>query len=152
MLSNLFPLLAAILAAVSAQLVKPPFHYLFEHEWDLGKIFDSGGFPSSHTAMVTAITIAIGIVEGIDSSLFAVILVFSLIVCYDAANVRYYAGKNIQITQQLIKDIQDLTQTKLDDPIYLTRIKDILGHKWIEVFGGLLWGALTAGLCYLFLY
>ena len=152
MLSNLFPLLAAIFAAVSAQLVKPLFHYLFEHEWDLGKIFDSGGFPSSHTAMVTALTIAIGIVEGIDSSLFAVILVFSLIVCYDAANVRYYAGKNIQITQQLIKDIQDLTQTQLNDPIYLTKIKDILGHKWIEVFGGLLWGALTAGLCYLFLY
>ncbi len=148
---NLFPLCAAISANLTAQIVKPFFYYRIHREWNFDIIFDSGGFPSSHTSMVTALTIAVGVVEGVSSTLFAVTLIFSLIVCYDAANVRYYAGQNIQITQQLIKDIQDLTQTKLDDPIYLTKIKNILGHKWIEIFGGLVWGALVAGIWLLIL-
>lgn len=149
MLSSMFPLWAAITANLSAQIVKPLFHYRITKEWDFDIIFDSGGFPSSHTSTVTALTIAVGIVEGVNSTLFAVTLIFSLIVCYDAANVRYYAGQNIKITQQLIKDLQDLTQTKLDDPIYLTKIKNVLGHKWIEIFGGIIWGAIVAGIWYL---
>lgn len=151
MYSSLFPLCAAIAANLTAQIVKPIFYYRFHKEWRFSLIFDSGGFPSSHTALVTALSIAVAVKEGLDSTLFAITLIFSLIVCYDAANVRYYAGQNIQITQQLIKDIQELTQTKLDDPIYMTRVKNILGHKWIEVFGGILWGALIAGFFYLLL-
>lgn len=148
---NLYPLCAAITANLTAQIVKPLFYYRIHKKWNLDLIFDSGGFPSSHTSMVTALTIAVGVAEGVDSTLFAVTLIFSLIVCYDAANVRYYAGQNIQITQQLIKDIQDLTQTKLDDPIYMTKVKNILGHKWIEIFGGLIWGAMIAGIWFIVL-
>ncbi|MFQ8582052.1 MAG: divergent PAP2 family protein [Holdemania massiliensis] len=109
---------------------------------------ESGGFPSSHTSTVAALTLAVGITDNFSSTLFAVTLMFSLIVAYDAANVRYYAGQNIRITQQLIKDIQILTQTRLDDPIYLTKVKEVLGHKWIEVFGGILLGLIIAGLMY----
>ena len=152
MFTNLFPLCAAITANLTAQVIKPLFYWRLHHEWNLDIIFDSGGFPSSHTSMVTALTIAIGVTEGITSSLFAITLIFSLIVCYDAANVRYYAGQNIKITQQLIKDIQELTQTKLDDPIYLTKVKDILGHKWTEVIGGFFWGCFVAGIWYLLLF
>ena len=47
-----------------------------------------------------------------------------------------------------IKDIQILTQTRLDDPIYLTKVKEVLGHKWIEVFGGIILGLIIAGLMY----
>lgn len=149
MFNSMFPLCAAITANLTAQIAKPLFYYRINKVWNFDIIFDSGGFPSSHTSTVTALTLAIGVVEGLDSTLFAVTLIFSLIVCYDAANVRYYAGQNIQITQQLIKDIQDLTQTKLDDPIYLTKVKNVLGHKWIEIFGGIIWGVLIAGIWYL---
>ncbi len=135
-----FPLIAAITANLTAQIVKPIFYYRMHKKWDLEIIFDSGGFPSSHTATVVALAVSIGISEGIHTSIFAVVLIFALIVCYDAANVRYYAGQNIKITQQLIKDIQSLTQTKLNDPIYLTKIKNVLGHKWIEIVGGIFWG------------
>ena len=71
-----------------------------------------------------------------------------MIICYDAANVRYYAGQNIKITRQLIEDIQELTKTKLTDPIYLTKIKNVLGHTWVEVIGGVIHGLVIAGILF----
>ena len=148
MLGKMYPFWAAILANIVAQLLKPIFHYLRTRQWRPHLIIESGGFPSSHTSTVTALTLSVGIVENFNSTIFAVTLMFGMIVAYDAANVRYYAGQNIRITQQLIKDIQTLTQTKLDDPIYLLKIKEVLGHKWTEALGGILVGLLIGGLLY----
>ena len=148
MLQQMYPFWAAIVANLTAQLVRPVSRYIRAREWDWHMALGSGGFPSSHTSTVAALTLAVGITDNFSSTLFAVTLMFSLIVAYDAANVRYYAGQNIRITQQLIKDIQILTQTRLDDPIYLTKVKEVLGHKWIEVFGGILLGLIIAGLMY----
>ena len=148
MLQQMYPFWAAIIANITAQLLKPVTHYVKTHEWDWHQVFESGGFPSSHSSTVAALTLAVGLTDQFSSTLFAVTLMFSLIVVYDAANVRYYAGQNIRITQQLIKDIQILTQTRLDDPIYLTKVKQVLGHKWIEVIGGIGLGLVIAGLMY----
>ena len=148
MLQQMYPFWAAIVANLTAQLLKPVIRYIRTRDWDWHLALESGGFPRSHTSTVAALTLAVGITDNFSSTLFAVTLMFSLIVAYDAANVRYYAGQNIRITQQLIKDIQILTQTRLDDPIYLTKVKEVLGHKWIEVFGGIILGLIIAGLMY----
>lgn len=148
MLQEMYPFWAAIVANLTAQAIKPFFRYFATGEWVSHMAIESGGFPSSHTSTVAALTLAVGIQDNFSSTLFAVTLMFSLIVAYDAANVRYYAGQNIRITQQLIKDIQILTQTKLDDPIYLVKVKEVLGHKWIEVFGGVIHGLIIAGLMF----
>jgi len=50
--------------------------------------FRCGGMPSAHTAFVSALTTAIGIVSGFSSALFCVTLAFSIIVAHDAINVR----------------------------------------------------------------
>ncbi len=149
LLNSMYPFWACLIAIVSAQLIKPLFYFIREKEFNLSLCHSSGGFPSSHTAGVTSLSLAVGLQENFSSTIFAVTLAFSLIVIYDAANVRYYAGKNIQITQQLIKDFQLLTQTKLEDPIYLTHIKEVLGHKWVEVIGGIFHGLFVAGILYL---
>lgn len=141
---------AFALAIASAQLIKPLFGYITKRAWKWHLIVESGGFPSSHTAGVTALSLSIGLREGFSSPLFAVVLAFSIIAAYDAANVRYYAGKNIELTQQLIRDIQDLTKLQFDDPIYLTKIKNVLGHKWIEVAGGFVHGVVVAFMLYWF--
>ena len=148
MLQQMYPFWAAIVANLTAQLLKPVIRYIRTRDWDWHLALESGGFPSSHTSTVAALTLAVGITDNFSSTLFAVTLMFSLIVAYDAANVRYYAGQNIRITQQLIKGIQILAQTRLDDPIYLTKVKEVLGHKWIEVFGGIILGLIIAGLMY----
>ncbi|MEG0580262.1 MAG: divergent PAP2 family protein, partial [Niameybacter sp.] len=107
-----------------------------------------GGFPSSHTATVVALSTAVALVEGITSSLFAVTTIFSFIVIYDAVNVRYYAGKNIQLTKQLIFDLEASSEVEFSDPIYFEKIKEVLGHRLIEVFGGFVLGVLETLIFY----
>ncbi|NMB18112.1 MAG: divergent PAP2 family protein [Erysipelothrix sp.] len=146
-----YPLISALVANMLAQILKPLFHYLRTGEQKFGLLAESGGFPSSHTSMVVGLTTAIGLQEGINSTLFFISIIFSLITIYDAANVRYYAGQNIAMTKQLIKDIETLTQHKFSDPIYLMKIKTVLGHKWVEVFGGIVLGILIPSLLFLFI-
>lgn len=146
-----YPLISALVANILAQILKPLFHYLRTGEQKFGLLAESGGFPSSHTSMVVGLTTAIGLQEGINSTLFFISIIFSLITIYDAANVRYYAGQNIAMTKQLIKDIDTLTQHKFSDPIYLMKIKTVLGHKWVEVFGGIVLGTLIPSLLFLFI-
>lgn len=143
-----YALISAILANMLAQGFKPLFHFIRTGEKNFGMFFESGGFPSSHTSMVVALTFAIAYKEGFDSNVFFIAAVFSLITIYDAANVRYYAGQNIAITRQLIHDIETLTQTKLSDPVYLMKFKTVLGHKWIEVFGGIILGIIVPSILY----
>ena len=90
--------------------------------------------------------------EGFDSAIFAVTCIFSFIVMYDACHVRYYSGKNIELTQQLVKDLHKMTGLRFDDPIYQEKLKNVLGHKFIEVIGGFVVGLVVPLiLCPLFL-
>ncbi len=146
MFSYMYPFWAAIIASITAQLSKPLFYWIKTKEWRPDITFASGGFPSSHTATFAALSLAVGIQDNFDSSIFAVTLMMSFVIAYDAANVRYYAGKNIELTQQLVKDVQDLMQLKLNDPIYADKLKEVLGHLWTEVLAGGIWGLIVAGL------
>lgn len=143
MLENLFPLWAALLANVIAQVSKPFFYYYRTGKFDIRYTIACGGFPSSHTSTVTALTLSVAIMEGIDSTLFQIAAIFSFIVIYDAVNVRYYAGKNIQLTKQLINDLTEMIKLPLDDPIYHERMKDVLGHRITEAVGGFFVGVVV---------
>jgi membrane-associated phospholipid phosphatase len=67
-------------------------------QWHQGKQLDwllaisPGGMPSSHTASVVGLTTALGLLEGTSSTMFALALVVTLIVAYDATGVRLHAG------------------------------------------------------------
>lgn len=149
MFSSLFPLAAALLSNVLAQLLKPFFLYFRTGKFDLHWCIASGGFPSSHSSTVTALTTAVAIVEGVNSTYFAITCIFSFIVIYDAVNVRYYAGKNIQLTKQLISDLETMNAHKFSDPIYQEKIKSVLGHKFIEAVGGIILGFIVTILLYI---
>ncbi len=137
-----------MLANVIAQILKPIFLYLKTKRFDIHQTIASGGFPSSHASTVTALSTAIGLQQGFESAYFAITAVFSAIVIYDAVNVRYYAGRNIQLTKQLIHDIEQSTNVKFSDPIYHEKIKSVLGHKFIEAIGGILLGVIIAIIFY----
>ena len=81
--------------------------------------------------------------EGISSTYFQIAAIFSFIVIYDAVNVRYYAGKNIQLTKQLVNDLAEMIKLPLDDPIYHERMKDVLGHRLVEAVGGFVVGVVV---------
>ena len=95
--------------------------------------------PSSHSAVVTSITTLIGKNEGVDSAIFALSLIFSFIVMYDAAGVRRAAGKQARLLNKII-DTPGLSGIQVTE-----RLVEVLGHTPMQVFVGALIG-IIAGL------
>lgn len=81
-----------------AQSMKVFLNFCVERKWDFRIMFASGGMPSSHSALCTALTTSVAICHGVADSLFPVCLGFSLIVMYDAIGVRRHAGMQAQVT------------------------------------------------------
>lgn len=148
MFENMYPFWAGVISLVAAQLLKPLIYYIVKKDWNPHLIGESGGFPSSHSALVSALTLAVGLQESFTSTIFAITAAFSVVIIYDAANVRYYSGVNIKIVKQLLKDLQEQTDITLDDPVYKLKTKEVLGHRWFEVFGGIILGVIIAILMY----
>ena len=67
--------------------------YYTEGKWDWHRLVESGGMPSSHSALAMGLTTSVGLTRGFGDSLFAACLVFTAIVMYDASGVRLQAGR-----------------------------------------------------------
>ena len=131
-------LMAAILAWFIAQVIKVVLVFFEEKRFDLTKMISSGGMPSSHSALITAMTASVGKTAGFDSVAFAIAAVTSLVVMYDAANVRREAGKHAELLNKIARDLYP------DNQINQEKLKELLGHKLIEVVAGALLG-ITVG-------
>ena len=150
-----FPLTAALVAIVFAQVIKIPIKLIVAREFTPSLAFSTGGMPSSHSAAVTALTTGIGIVEGVTSPVFAVAFVFSIITMFDATGVRRHAGEHAVVLNQLIKDFQYFVDgardwNKKEEYEKRQELKELLGHQPIEVFFGGLTGIGIAFLLYPF--
>ena len=132
-------LFAALIGWFLAQGLKIPIHYLVEKEWDWHRFHGSGGMPSSHTSMVVSASIMLGALYGFDTPLFAAAVVFSSVVMYDATGVRRETGRQAVIINQILQDV--LINGR---PISTVELKELVGHKPIEVAGGALLGILIA--------
>jgi acid phosphatase family membrane protein YuiD len=133
---------AALIAGLAAQLLKVVLELLRTGRLNFLRFFDNGGMPSSHTALVTTLTIGVARYEGISSPLFAITFLFSLYFVFEAAGLRQEVGKQARTLNELA---DELRQTHHLD---LRRLKELVGHTWNEVFGGFLFGVLVAALAY----
>lgn len=88
---------SAMCAWAAAQSMKVFLNFCVERKWDFKIMFASGGMPSSHSALCTALTTSVAICHGVADSLFPVCLGFSLIVMYDAIGVRRHAGMQAEV-------------------------------------------------------
>ena len=105
---------------------------------NLRRFVETGGMPSSHSASVAALSVAVGLQEGFTSALFGVTLYFSLVVMYDAAGLRRAAGKQAEVLNRLI-------ETHFRSPQSDThKLMELLGHTPLEVLVGGLLGAASA--------
>lgn len=138
-----FPMMSALLANLLAQVSKVIFYRIKTGKWDWHWVLMSGGFPSSHSSTVTALTLCIGLQTGFSGNLFAITSIFSLIVMYDACHVRYYCGKGIEMTLALVRDLEEAGIIEVGSPEYHQKMKTILGHKVSEVLGGVIVGLIT---------
>jgi len=131
-------LIAAFTAWGLAQIIKVPFEYVMHREWDWSLLFSSGGMPSSHSALVTGASVAVGLKLGFDSPLFALACVVAMVVIYDAIGVRRHAGDHARVLNLMIDEL--LT----GHPLAEKELKEVLGHTPREVVGGIILGTLVA--------
>ena len=124
-------LICALLAWLVAQLLKIPLYRLVEKKWDFRRFFGSGGMPSSHTALVIALTLMTGAVEGFDTAQFAICVALSAIVMVDAAGVRRETGTQAQIINEILRRMFVEGQK-----ISGEELKELVGHTPLEVLGG----------------
>ena len=89
-------LFIGLFAWALAQFIKVPIFYFMYKRPHWGLWFSSGGMPSSHSALVTSMMLAIGLFEGFNTSLFALSVTLAMIVVYDAAGVRREAGRHAE--------------------------------------------------------
>lgn len=90
-------------------------------------LYQSGNMPSSHTAMMTALTTVVGMNDGVDSAVFAVAAVVTVIIAYDAMMARRSSGEQGLALRKLI----GLSPFSKDPLPY-----QALGHKPLEVAAG----------------
>lgn len=139
LLSN-YPLMSAVLAWFVAQVIKTAIDAYFNKGINWERMTGSGGIPSSHSSTVVSLAIATGISYGVDSTLFAIALIFAIVVMYDATGVRRETGKQAVILNRLL----------LDNPFSWTgkefekKLKEYVGHSPFQVLMGAILGILIA--------
>lgn len=100
---------------------------------DLSLFYKSGNMPSSHSALMVSLLTVIGITDGTSSPFFAIVAVLSLIVIYDAINVRRAVGEQGLILLDLAK------RAGIKTPFH-----HAMGHRITEVVAGSGLGFLSA--------
>ncbi|CAI9768829.1 unnamed protein product [Fraxinus pennsylvanica] len=132
---------SGLFAWVIAQSVKVFLNFCVERKWDFRIMCSSGGMPSSHSAMCTALTTSVAICHGVADSLFPVCLGFSLIVMYDAIGVRRHAGMQAEVLNLIVEDLFQ------GHPMSQRKLKELLGHTPSQVVAGALLGVVVAWIC-----
>jgi acid phosphatase family membrane protein YuiD len=130
--------MAALLAWIIGQFLKFPLEYMLNKRWNWGIMFSAGGLPSSHSSLVTAVALTIGLQEGFGSAIFALAAAMAMVVIYDAAGVRRQAGIHAERINAIMKSFFESGQVAGDD------LKEMLGHTPVEVVSGVVLGILVS--------
>ncbi len=125
----------ALLAWFLAQLIKVILEAVMTRRLDARLFVSSGGMPSSHSALVVACTAAIGKLYGINGPYFALAVILSAVVMYDACNVRRSAGDTARLVNQLLAHVEKLTAEDFADDL-----REVMGHTPLQVLMGALLG------------
>ena len=120
------------------QLFKVLYKRVHEGVWDIERILGAGGMPSSHSAIAVSLATMIGKNVGWDTPIFALSVIFSLVVMYDAAGVRRAVGKQARILNDILNN-QKLSNAE--------KLQKMTGHTPIQVAAGALIGIIV-GLCF----
>ena len=129
----------AIWAWLSAQVLKVLIELMLTRKLDVSRMFGLGGMPSSHTAFISAATMAIGFHDGFHSTLFGFAVCVSCIVMTDAAGVRRAAGKQATVLNRIVQDMIHHQGKGVDEE----KLKELIGHTPVQVFAGALLGIIV---------
>src|SRR2546422_1875400 len=120
----------ALVAWAIAQVLKVGLTSMRQRRLNLRVLAETGGMPSSHAAIVMGMTTAVGKYAGVTSAAFAIALIFSFVVMYDAAGLRRAAGRQAAILNRLVEDLVHMRGMQEQ------RLRELLGHTPVEVLIG----------------
>jgi uncharacterized protein len=132
-------LIVALAACLLAQGAKVVVELVQHRKLNFKVLVETGGMPSSHSALVTALAVGVGLARGWSGPEFAIAAIFAIIVMYDAAGVRQAAGKQAQILNQMLEEL-----FQGDHHLTELRLKELLGHTPVQVIVGAIFGGIIA--------
>jgi acid phosphatase family membrane protein YuiD len=154
-----------LIAMVVAQVLKPILIMLRLRRLDWQRMRQSGGMPSSHTALVVALVTELWLHEGGSNPILAIAIFIAFIVMYDAAGVRWQTGRQAAVLNRLLNDLKGHAETAeqlANQQQIVNKIKPFtiakvpwwlvdwpvldehVGHKPTEVIGGVIVGLAVA--------
>src|SRR5579875_57747 len=161
--------IAPLIAMITAQVLKPILIMVQLRRFDWQRMRQSGGMPSSHTALVVALVTELLLREGGRDAVLGIGVFVAMIVMYDAAGVRWQTGRQAAVLNRLLHDLRRTGALKKENTVYMpitgdksqartSGIRPIqvakapwwlvdwpvlnehVGHKPIEVLGGCIVG------------
>ena len=103
-------------------------------KFNFKRILGAGGMPSSHTAIVVSLATLIGKDVGVDTPIFALAVIMSLVVMYDAAGVRRAAGKQASLLNKIV-ETPGMSGLEVHE-----KLVEVLGHTPLQVIVGAILG------------
>ena len=127
-------ILVPFLIWLAIQTFKVIWDLVTTKKFNFKRILGAGGMPSSHSAVVVSLATMIGRSQGTNSQMFAIAIIFALVVMYDAAGVRREAGKQAHLLNEIV-NTPGLTNIEVRD-----KLVEALGHTPTQVLVGALIG------------
>lgn len=134
--------MAALLSGLAAQFIKPFIDLLQKKRFNILRVLDTGGMPSSHTAVVTTLTVGVAVYQGISSPLFGISLIISLYFIFEATGLRQEVGNQARVLNEILARVKDEHHFSTDE------LRELVGHTWAEVIGGFALGLFVALILY----
>lgn len=134
--------IAALVSGVVAQVLKVFIDLIQRKGFNPFRVLDTGGMPSSHTAVVTTLTVGVAVYQGLSSPLFGISLIISLYFIFEATGLRQEVGNQARVLNEIIERARETHH--LDAEV----LRELIGHTWAEVLGGFALGIAVALILY----
>ena len=131
---------SAALGWMIAQVAKTISHMIMTKKFVAERLVGSGGMPSCHSATVCALTTATGMNCGVSSAEFAISVMLSIIVMYDAMGVRRETGIQAKVLNEMIEVFTKMGKEMSAEE----KLKEFIGHTPLQVLVGAILGIIIA--------
>lgn len=101
----------------------------------------TGGFPSTHTTVITTPTVLIGLNEGFTSPVFGLAVAVMIIVVMNATGLRREVSKHAAAINKIAEKNNNCKNT-------FWKLRESIGHSYIEIIGGLILGIILSLVLY----
>ena len=130
-------LITGLFAWLCSQVLKLIIHLIVNRKLVVERLFGDGGMPSSHSATVSSVAAATGMVCGWSSPEFAIAFIVAVIVMHDARGVRQETGKQAKVINDMIELFEAMGKGSITPE---QTLKEFVGHTPMQVAVGCVLG------------